>query len=152
MQKIKVASLLKAGLIVGTLDLTGASIQYYLRTGKGPVPILKYIAGAIFPKDALPSPVLAAIGLLMHYGIAMIFTIFFFWLTAKKPDLLKHRLVTGLLFGALIWTIMNLVAVPLTRVNQAPFTVSGVLVSMGILIVCIGLPLALWLRPKAAIA
>ena len=46
---------IKAGFIAGTLDITAACIQTYIKVGKGSDAVLKYLASAVFGKDAYTS-------------------------------------------------------------------------------------------------
>jgi hypothetical protein len=39
-----------SGLLVGTLDITAALVQFYIKTGKDPLIVPKYIASAVFGK------------------------------------------------------------------------------------------------------
>ncbi len=76
MKKSFIPSVLKAGFIVGTLDILAAFINYYINTGKSPEPVLKFIASGVFGKSAFTiGNEMLAWGLLFHYGIAFIFTI-----------------------------------------------------------------------------
>jgi hypothetical protein len=134
---------IRAGLIVGTLDITAACIQYYLKTGKGPAGVLKFVASGIFGKtaftDGLAMPVL---GLLFHFIAAFSFTFFFFWLTNKTPALLKIIVLTGIFYGIFIWTVMNMIVLPLSNTPTIPFILMNALIAASILIICIGIPLA----------
>ena len=70
--------IIKAGLIAGSLDIIAAFLNFYFKTGKNPTIVLKYTASAIFGKDAVTGGNgMALTGLLLHYIIAFIFTIFF---------------------------------------------------------------------------
>ena len=72
-------SALTAGLVAGTLDITAACIQAYLKTGTTPSQVLKYVAsGAVDPKTFSNDTMLVAIGLLVHFTIAILFAFFFF--------------------------------------------------------------------------
>lgn len=84
-----------------------------------------------------------AVGGLMHFMIAYAFTIFFFLIYPKLPFLSWNRLLTGILYGALIWTLMTLVLVPLTRAKAARPSWERSPIDMGILMVAIGIPLSL---------
>ena len=138
---------IKAGLIVGTLDISAACIQYFIKTGKGPAGVLKFVASGIFGKDAFTNnTVMIIMGLLFHFIIAMLFTFFFFWLTAKIPALLKAKLLTGIIYGIFIWTVMNVIILPLSNTPPLPFKITNAVIAASILIVCIGIPLA-FLRP-----
>jgi hypothetical protein len=138
------AKILQAGLIAGTLDILSAFIYYYIKSGKTNfLVIFKFIASGIFGKaagDGGTDMILA--GFILHYAIAFSFTVFFFWLYPKVNVMSKNRIVTGVVYGLFVWALMNLVVVPLSNTVHRPFKIEGVLINMGILIVCIGLPLS----------
>lgn len=138
-------TVLATALFVGTLDLSAAMIQYYSRTGILPFrPVLYFVASGLLGKSAFSSgDVMLLAGLLIHYCIATAFTVLFFLLVAQRPFARQHRLLTGILYGALVWIIMNLVVLPVTAARPLPKTFASVTTGMGILIICIGLPLAL---------
>jgi hypothetical protein len=137
------------GLLVGALDITAASIQYFIKTGKGPASILKFVASGLFGKEAFSvgTPMIIA-GLIIHFLIAMTFTILFYFLVKNIPLSRVNRLVTGLLYGAFVWAVMNLLVWPLIKVPPRIPDLSRDLQAMGILIVCIGLPLSFLLIRK----
>ena len=144
MTNIFSAKTIKAAILVGTLDILAASIQFYLKTNKGPAPIFKFIASGIFGKDAFSSGnSMILFGLLFHFFIAFIFTIFFFWISDKIPAILKLKLVTGILYGVFIWTVMNLLVLPISNVPKSSFNFTNAIIGMMILIICIGIPLSL---------
>ncbi len=131
------------GLLIGTLDITVASIQFFIKTGKGPDAILKFVASGLFGKEAFTGGISMSIaGLVIHYLIAMTFTLFFVLLIKNLSLLNLNRLVTGLLYGVFVWAVMNLLVWPFLKVPLRVPNLSRDLQAMGILIVCIGLPLA----------
>jgi hypothetical protein len=138
------AKILQAGLIVGTLDILSAFIYYYIKSGKTNfLVIFKFIASGIFGKAAGDGGTdMILTGLILHYAIAFSFTVFFFWLYPKVNVMSKNRIVTGVVYGLFVWALMNLVVVPLSNTVHRPFKIEGLLINMGILIVCIGLPLS----------
>lgn len=134
---------LKAGLIAGLLDISAAFIQYYLRTGKNPLTVLKFIASGVFGRRALTGGTdMILWGLVFHFGIALSFAALYFWLAARWPALRRAWIVFGMVYGLFVWAVMNLLVVPLSRTPERPFSWPGALVAMAILIVCIGLPIA----------
>jgi hypothetical protein len=134
---------IKAGLIVGSLDITAACIQYYIKTGKGPAGVLKFVASGIFGKQAFIEGIsMPAAGLLFHFIVAFCFTFFFFWLTNKIPALLKTRVLTGICYGIFVWTVMNKIVLPLSNTPPIPFKLINAAIAASILILCIGIPLA----------
>ncbi|SDC39647.1 hypothetical protein [Niabella drilacis] len=133
----------KAGFLVGTLDLLSAFLHYYIVTGKDPLFILKYITSALLGPAAFSGGAeMYVTGLLLHYLVAFSFTVFFFWLYPRLKILGKNRVATGIFYGLFIWTVMNLIMVPLSRIGKFPGSASGVLINAAILILAIGLPLS----------
>ena len=144
MKNIFSAKTIKAALLVGTLDILAASIQFYLKTNKGPTPIFKFIASGIFGKQAFTAgSSMILYGLLFHFLIAFTFTIFFFWVCDKFPTILKMKFVTGILYGLFIWSVMNVVVLPISNVPKSSFNFTNALIGIVILIICIGIPLSL---------
>jgi hypothetical protein len=139
----KIKTILAAGLLVGGLDILSAFTDYYIATGRNPARVLKFIASGIFGKKALADGTsMIAAGLLFHFIIAFSFTIFFFWIYPKINVLSKNRIMTGIVYGIFIWTVMNLLVLPLSNVPPIPFKSSRIIKAMLILIVMIGLPLS----------
>ena len=138
------AKILQAGLIAGTLDILSAFIYYYIKSGKTNfLVIFKFIASGIFGKDAGDGgTAMILAGLILHYAIAFSFTIFFFWLYPKVNVMSKNRIVTAIVYGLFVWAMMNLIVVPLSDTVHRPFKIEGAIINMGILIVCIGIPLS----------
>ena len=138
------AKIIQAGLIAGTLDILSAFIYYYIKSGKTNFLIIfKFIASGIFGKTAGEGgSVMMLAGFILHYAIAFAFTIFFFWLYPKLNLMSKNRVVTAIVYGLFVWTVMNLVVVPLSNTVHRPFNISNAVTNMCILIICIGLPLS----------
>ncbi len=142
MKKIINRRSLTAGLLVGTLDISAACIQYYSKTGKNPVNVLRYIAGAVFGKQAAGAGwLMPAAGLFFHYIIAVSFTFLFFALVRFFPSLLKQKIVTAIVYGCFMWAFMQYVIIPQTKLTPPVFSLERALIAIGILILCISLPL-----------
>ncbi len=132
-----------AGFVAGTLDILAACIQFYISTGRGPVPVLRYISSAVLGKKAYQSIIPSALfGLFLHYLVAFIFTVFFFWIYPKLRLQLVNKFLLAIIYGVIVWLIMNLVVVRLSYAPQGPFVFDKALLAMAILVVCIGLPLS----------
>lgn len=141
---MKWSVIIKAGLLAGTLDISAACVQYYMKTGNNPDYVLKYVASGAFGKDAFTGGIaMSMAGLFFHYLIAFSFTLLFFFLYRRLAFLSVNKVVTAILYGTFIWVVMNLIVVPLSKIPPRPFSISGSLVAAGILIVCIALPLTL---------
>jgi hypothetical protein len=140
----KISSIGKAALLAGTLDILAAFVFVFIKTGKPHIfDILKFIASGVFGKAASTGGVAVILaGLLFHFFIATLFTVFFFWIFPKIKISSKNRLVTGIIYGVFVWSIMNLIVVPLSNVAPRPFSLTNALINIGILMICIGIPLS----------
>jgi len=142
--------IITAWLIVGTLDITAASIQFYIKTGRGPVPIFKYIAGAVFPGASKGGTEMVIAGLVFHYIIALLVTVFFFLVFSRIAIPIINRIFIGIIYGAFVWFLTTRVVVPLTLIGVRPSNPTNEIIAASILMVCIGIPLALLVpRPVA---
>jgi hypothetical protein len=146
------SNVLKAGLLVGTLDIIAAGLHYALQTGgKPPWPVLLYIASGIFGPEAFRGGIaLMLAGLFLHYCIAFAFTAFFYWKFNRLRRYARSTILLGVGYGLLIWAVMNLVVVPLSNVPPQPFALGNALINVAILIICMGIPLAVMANGKYA--
>jgi len=132
-----------AGLLVGTLDIISALTHFYLKTGKDPLIVLKYISSAVLGKSAYSGDItMTVLGLLLHFLIAFIWTIFFFLIYPKLKLLSWNRIVTGILYGIFIWIIMSRVVVPMSKASVGAFDLKQAIIGVLILIGAIGIPLS----------
>ncbi len=135
--------ILKAGLLVGTLDILAACLQFFINTNKEPSVVFKFIASGVFGTKAFSGGVPMVIaGLIFHYIIALGFTFIFFFLYPKMRLVIKNSILTGVLYGAFVWLVMKFIVLPLSSTPPQPFTYTGSVIAMVILIVCIGIPLS----------
>lgn len=137
-------TIFKAALLVGTLDICAALAQFYLNTGKLPFkPVLTFVASGLLGKDAFTNgDGMMLVGLLIHYLVATAFTVFFFLTIAKMEFAKQHPLLTGIVYGAFVWVVMNLVVLPITNANRLTKEFWNVTIGILILICCIGIPLS----------
>jgi hypothetical protein len=137
-------AVLLAWLVAGTLDLADA-IFFSLANGISPERVLRYIAsgvlGAGSHKAGLAVPLL---GMAMHYGIALAWTVLYIALARLVPSLRRHAVLAGVLYGLVVFFFMNYVAVPLSRIGHVPHYKPIALANAVLaLVCCIGLPIAL---------
>lgn len=137
--------IISAGLLVGTFDIVAAFLYYFLKTGNKDVfNVLKYVASGVFGKEAATGGggmILA--GLLFHYSIALSFTLLFFWIYPYAIAFLRNKFLLGIVYGVFVWSVMNLVVVPLSKIGPRPFNPANALINLLILVICIGIPLSL---------
>ena len=137
-------TIIKAWLLAGTLDILSALLYYYIKTGKDPANVLRYVASAVFGKTAFSGGTsMAAAGLLLHYIIALCWTIFFFLICPWIISVLKSTIVTGLVYGIFVWLVMNLAVVPMGASPKAPFNILNAIINTVILMFAVGLPISI---------
>ena len=135
------------GLIAGTLDIIAACVSAWLRGGTSPVRVLQFIASGLLGAQSFTGGAKTAIlGLALHFMIATVATALFYVASRKFLFLIEQPVVTGLLYGILVYAFMNFVVIPLSAVAQRPATLSGRIIGLLIIMFCIGLPIALIVR------
>jgi hypothetical protein len=145
MRSKSLRAILLGGLIAGTLDITAAFVQAGLR-GTGPVRILQFIASGFLGRESFEGGMATAgLGLLLHYVIALGAAAVYVGASHWLKVLIEKPVVCGLAYGVPVWAFMNLVVLPLAGITMKR-SVPSVAVAMGILMVCIGLPIALTAR------
>ena len=112
-----------AGLIAGTLDLTGACVVSWLRAG-----------------------VTAVLGVVLHFIIATTWAAVYYLASRRLSFLIDHTMIAGVIYGVFVWLFMNFVVLPLSAVTKRPIPLSSRIIGMLIIIFCIGLPIAFIVR------
>ncbi len=140
--------LLIGWLVAGTFDITYAIVFSYLRSGVAPSRIFKSVASGVLGRAAYDGGInAAALGLALHYLNALIITTIFFVVARSQPGLAKRPLLIGILYGAVVYLVMNYVVIPLSAIGAIGYPppavwISGVLVHMFL----IGVPIVLAAR------
>ena len=134
--------ILLAWLLVGTLDIAAATIQTLIN-GREPAKMLQFIASGVFGKQSFSGGTLFAFhGMMLHYCIALGWTVLFFMLYPRINFLAKNIVLTGICYGLLVWLIMNMIVIPLSDTPPLKFKLPQAVIGMMILIIAIGLPLS----------
>ena len=130
--------ILFTALLTGVIDILFAFIINY----KTPAAIiLKFIASGVFGKAAFKGGTeMVYYGILIHFCIATTWTTIFFLLYPKLSGILKSRIALVIVTGVVIWLVMNLVVVPLSRTPSDKFHLAGIIINMAALILAYGLP------------
>ncbi len=141
-------ALLLCLLIAGTLDISDALIFYGLR-GVPPAGLLRFIAGCLLGVSALHGGLaMAALGLAIHYTITLFWAALFLVAASRISFLTRHAIASGLLYGGLIYVVMNFVVLPLTRLPPRTHHLAPAVLVNGVLALMLfmGLPIALIAR------
>jgi hypothetical protein len=133
-----------AWLLAGTLDISAAVIYYPLTSGVRVATLLQGIVSGVLGNKAFMGGLeTAALGLALHYLIALIWTLIFLLAFRRSKGLRTHLFLVGMAYGVLVWIVMNTIVLPLSNVQQAPFSLPQAVVGAVILMFCIGLPIAM---------
>ena len=132
-----------AGLTAALLDAMGAIIFL----GARPAMLFKFIAMGVFGKSAMQGgKEMIVWGLIFHIIIATAWAFLFVLLWKRFPFIRRNIPATVILYGLLIWVVMNVVILPLSKVPGGPITFSSFWRGALILIVAVSLPIALITR------
>lgn len=142
MFRTRINSILITTFVAGSLDILLAFLNAWLSNAVTPTRVLQYIASGYFGSEAFAGgPRMAGWGLLFHYLVAFSFTTTFFFLFAKNNFLARHKVLTAIGYGLLIWIVMNLLVLPMSRVPVSKMEPVAIIKGMAILILAMGLPL-----------
>lgn len=142
--KSKSKTILYSGFLSGTLDILAAIIIYAVILHQTTaVKILQSIASGVFKQEAYTNgSQMAFYGLLLHYFIALVFAYLYFKIYPYFSILRKSFLLSGLIYGLFVWIVMNLIVLPIVFPKLPPKQFDfPLLLSILILILCVGLPI-----------
>jgi hypothetical protein len=140
--------ILRIGLIAGTLDISDALIFTYFRGGT-PKGVFQFIAsGLIGMKSFQDGTASVVLGVFLHFLIALIWTAIFYLAARKLEILVRRPVVSGLLYGGLVYLCMNWIVLPLSRIPHSTRPVALISRINGVLALLffIGLTVSLLVR------
>src|SRR5262245_23281821 len=148
--------ILYAGALVGVLDITAACIQAHIEFGVTPMRVLKGVAGGLLGRGAYEGGfAVAALGLTMHFTMALTVATVFYLLSRRfpLPKKLLGVVAVGLLYGAAVFAVNNFVTAYFMSWLRSLYLHTPVLFKppMGwsqlvIHLICVGLTIALVMR------
>jgi hypothetical protein len=140
------------GLVAGTLDIT-ENIVFNAFRGITPWRIFQYIASGLLGKHSLQmGRTSVGLGIAIHYAIALGWTAIFYIAATKFVALTWRPILSGLVYGVIVYLVMNFLVLPMTAVPRRPTAVTLVsrVNAVLALMFCIGLPIALLVRRSKA--
>jgi hypothetical protein len=148
-------AILTGWLLCGVLDITAACVQAWMPAGRTPPGVLRGVASALWGRPAMEAGAgMAAIGLAMHFTVALTATLIFFAISRRVGLLRTAPLwVVGPLYGAIVFCAMNYGTLPalswvrslyLHTPPRWPGSMSWP--QLGIHMVCVGPPIAWGVR------
>ena len=142
------APVVAGGLVAGTLDITYASLFWGLKSGVPAQRIFQSVAAGLLGEASFEGGQgTAALGLALHYFIALSMALVYY-LVARRWELLWQRpLLCGAAYGLLLYLVMNYIVVPLSRAGGGG-SKDTLWVTLSILVhmLLIGVPIALFAR------
>jgi len=146
-------------LSCAVLDITAACIQAWIQAGRTPAGTLKGVASALWGRNAMNAGAgMAAMGLAMHFTVALTWTLVFDALSRRIAFLRSAPLlIVGPLYGAIVFAAMNYGTLPLLSwvrslyLGTAPYWPGPMSwPQFYIHMICVGLPIAWGVRRAAA--
>jgi hypothetical protein len=133
-----------AGMLAGVLDLT-AAIALSVWRGRTPVQLLQLVASGLLGSDSYNGGTAAAVlGLALHFLIAFGAAAVFYLASRILPVLTQMPVLSGALYGILVFHFMNLIVLPLSAYPHAlPFAPGPFLRGILVHIFCVGLPISM---------
>ena len=141
------------GLVVGIFDLTFAFTFYGLILGANPLRIFQSVAAGVLGRPTaieggVPTFLL---GIVLHFLVATCIAAVYYLATLILPVLIRHPVISGLIYGVIAYFGMKYIVVPLSAIGQR-----GALPRLSVLLTemighafLVGLPIALLARRSA---
>jgi hypothetical protein len=139
----KIKSILWSTLIVGILDALAAIIVYGIFYKYNPIQIYQFVSSALLGNDAYNGGIpIALLGLTFHFFVAFLSSYLFIELYPQLAILRQNKIIGGLTFGFIVWVVMNLIIIPLTKIPASKFDIVSVLAILWHMFL-VGLPISI---------
>jgi hypothetical protein len=132
-----------ATAVAGTLDIL-AAIGLTLWYGRQIPDMLRYVASGPIPAAKDMGGAGALLGLLVHFALMALMASAYIVTADRVPTLKTQPLLSGIIYGLITWTAMNLLVVP-ARFGTLPGTMS-ILTQLFCHVVLVGVPIAFTAR------
>ncbi len=133
-----------AWLVAGVLDISSFFI-ICLTKGIGISRGLQGISAGLLGREAAVHGGVgtALLGLGLHFSFMLGWVLVFYAFSRFLPALTRRPLVSGVIYGPIVYLIMYWVVVPLSRIGPRPHSLSNDGLAIAIHICLIGLPIGL---------
>lgn len=112
---------LVGGLVSGVIDIFTAIFTFHMT----PEMFGRLLSAGWLGREAVKGggPQIMALGFASHLGIAVIDALIFCFFAARVPEMRRHWLVAGLVFGLCVYAVMNAIVIPFSALgpSKAPF-------------------------------
>ena len=128
-----------AGLVAGATNLVAAAAIFGGTMTHG----FQMIASGLLGEQAFSQGLTAAtLGALLHFAISIAAAALYLWAALRHRALTRHWLVGGVLFGVLVYLVMNLVVVPLSNAANPDLSLGMIAKELVAHTVMFGVPIA----------
>jgi uncharacterized membrane protein YagU involved in acid resistance len=135
------------GLVAGTLDIVYACLFWALKRDVPAQQILQSVAAGLLGKASFEGgAATAALGLALHFLIALSMSAVYYLVSRRWPRLWQRPVLCGAGYGLLLYAIMNYVVVPLSAAGPGSKDPLWVTLSIAVHMLLIGIPIALAVR------
>lgn len=136
-----------AGLAAGAIDILYACAFWFVRTGTAPRRIVQSVAaGLMGPAAFAAGSASAALGLFLHFGIALVVAVVFAVGARRWPRLVDQPWRSGALYGLVVYAVMNGVVLPLSAAGPPAGDPLWIALTLAVHALGIGVPVALGAR------
>ena len=151
MNRSTLHGILTGTIIAGVLDATFAVIvDVVILRAYSLLSVLQWIASGAIGSAAFNGGIAtAALGVVIHFALAAIFATFYGVAALRIDALRTHAVPLGIIYGAAIWLVMDLVVLPNSGVPKAafdPIVFTAFLLDHAVFV---GLPIALSIKRYA---
>ncbi len=138
---------LAGGIVAGTLDIVYACTFWALKSNVPVERILQSIAAGLLGEASFKGGAgTAALGLGLHYFIALSMSVVYYLVARRWPLLWQRPLLCGAGYGLLLYGVMNYIVVPLSAARPGPRDPLWIGLSIVVHVLLIGIPIALFAR------
>ena len=138
---------LAGGLVAGTLDIVYACAFWALKADVPAQRILQSVAAGLLGKASFAGgAATAALGLALHYLIALSMSGVYYLAARRWPFLWQRPLAWGAMYGLLLYFVMNFVVVPLSRAGPGSKDPLWITLTIAVHVLLIGIPIAIFAR------
>jgi hypothetical protein len=131
------------GLVAATLDIVYACVFWAIEADVAPSRILQSVAAGLLGESSFRGGSgTAALGLLLHYLIALAMALAYYVAARRWTPLRKHWLRGGAVYGLLLYLVMQYVVLPLSRAGGGPQDTLWVTLSIAAHVLLVGIPIA----------
>ncbi len=138
---------LAGGFVAGTLDIVYACLFWGLKRDVPAQQILQSVAAGLLGEASFEGGwATAALGLALHFLIALSMSAAYYLAAGRLPVLRERPFLCGAGYGLLLYAVMNYVVVPLSAAGPGSKDPLWITLTIAVHALLIGIPIALAAR------